>query len=136
MERLFVDTSAWFAHVNRSDPDHASVRDVLRRFEGRLVTTNFVFDEIVTLIAARSGHAPAATVGRLLLDGKVADLVRVTATDEREAWTLFVDRPDKSYSYTDCTSFTVMRRLGVHRAATLDEDFAREGFDTVPANVK
>gem|GEM_PF-6582840 len=26
MERLFVDTSAWFAYVNKSDPDHEKVR--------------------------------------------------------------------------------------------------------------
>ena len=28
MERLFVDTSAWFAYANRKDPDHAAVREV------------------------------------------------------------------------------------------------------------
>lgn len=132
MERLFVDTSAWFAHVNRSDPDHAAVRDTLRRFDGRLVTSNFVFDEIVTLLAARSGHAAAATVGGLLLDPRVVDLLRITSADERESWRLFLDRPDKGYSYTDCTSFVTMRRLGIESAAALDDDFAREGFRVVP----
>ena len=29
MERLFVDTGAWYAFFNRADPDHASVAEVL-----------------------------------------------------------------------------------------------------------
>ena len=62
----------------------------------------------------------------------MVDLVRVTADDERDAWGLFEARPDKQYSYTDCTSFALMRRLGVDTAIALDDDFAREGFATLP----
>ena len=49
MERLFVDSSVWLAHVNRRDRHHARALPLLRSFEGRLVTSNFVFDETVTL---------------------------------------------------------------------------------------
>jgi predicted nucleic acid-binding protein len=49
MERAFVDTSAWFAYANRLDPDHTRIHTVLPTFQGRLVTSNFVFDETVTL---------------------------------------------------------------------------------------
>lgn len=132
MQRLFVDASAWLALVNRADADHDRVRSVLRSFEGRLVTSNFVFDETVTLCRYRLGHAVAATVGDTLLDPDTVDLVRVTSADERTAWELFIDRPDKTYSYTDCTSFVLMRRLGVEQVAALDEDFRREGFDVRP----
>ena len=38
----------------------------------------------------------------------------------------------KTYSYTDCTSFVVMRRLGLHTAIALDADFQREGFALLP----
>ena len=91
-----------------------------------------MFDETITLIAMRSGHTAAAKVGATLLDARVVDLIRITAADERQAWKLFLDRPDKTYSYTDCTSFVLMRRLGIGSAAALDEDFAREGFRAVP----
>ena len=49
MERAFVDTSAWFAYANREDPDHQRIRNVLQTFQGRLLTSNFIFDETVTL---------------------------------------------------------------------------------------
>ena len=132
MERLFVDTSAWLAFANRKDRDHGRVRDALKRFDGRLVTSNFVFDETVTLCHARLGHGTALLVGGLLRDSDVAELVRVGSHDEREAWRLFQDRPDKGYSFTDCTSFALMQRLEIIRAATLDADFSREGFQAMP----
>jgi hypothetical protein len=60
------------------------------------------------------------------------DLVRVTPNDEQAAWRLFLDRPDKDYSFTDCTSFVLVRRLGLRRVVATDADFQREGFDVVP----
>jgi predicted nucleic acid-binding protein len=132
VERLFVDTGAWFAFGNRRDPDHHRVRRALREFDGRLVTSNFVLDETVTLCRYRRGHSDAATVGRILQSGDVVDLIRVTADDERQAWALFLERSDQSYSYTDCTSFSLLRRLGIERVAALDDDFRSEGFTVLP----
>jgi hypothetical protein len=132
MERAFVDTSAWFAYANRHDPDHPRIRTVLRTFQGQLVTSNFIFDETVTLCLYRLGHSVAATVGAVLLDPTVVDLLRLTPDDEQRAWALFLARPDKTYSYTDCTSFVLMRRLRLQRAIALDADFQREGFILLP----
>lgn len=131
MERLFVDTGAWYAFVNRRDPDHLRVVEALEAFAGRLLTTNFVFDETVTLCLKRLGHGVAERVGRTLLDPRIVDAVRISAEDERAAWELFLGRPDKSYSFTDCTSFALLRRLRLERVAALDEDFQREGFVSV-----
>ena len=132
MERALVDTSAWFAYANRHDPDHARIRQVLQKFQGRLVTSNFIFDETVTLCLYRLGHHVAATVGDVLLDPTVVDLLRLTPDDEQRAWALFLARSDKTYSYTDCTSFVLMRRLRLQRAIALDVDFQREGFVLLP----
>lgn len=45
---------------------------------------------------------------------------------------LFEQRPDKSYSFTDCTSFVVMRREKIERAVALDVHFSQEGFSVLP----
>ena len=132
MQRLFVDTSAWFAFTNRADPDHKLVAALLNAFKGRLVTSNFVFDETVTLCLYRLGHAAAGRVGQVLRDGSQVDLVRVAPEDETSAWQLFRERRDKQYSFTDCTSFALMRRLDLKTAAALDDDFAGEGFEQLP----
>lgn len=61
MKRALVDTSSWYAFLRADDPDHPAVRGSLERWKGRLVTTNFIFDELVTLVRA-------PTAGRLLYD--------------------------------------------------------------------
>jgi hypothetical protein len=132
MERLFVDTSAWFAYANKEDPDHAAVRKVFREFEGRLSTSNFVFDETVSLCLYRLGHDPALKVGSVLLDSDTVDMIRVTSEDEQAAWKLFRSRQDKRYSFTDCTSFRLLPRLGITTVLALDSDFRTEGFHVLP----
>lgn len=131
-QRLFVDTSAWFAYANRDDPDHKRVRTSLDNPQVRLITSNFVFDETVTLCASRLGHAAAKTIGTGLQDGESLDLVHVSVEDERAAWELFLDRSDKDYSFTDCTSFVLMRRLRLSTAVAIDDDFTQEGFAVLP----
>jgi predicted nucleic acid-binding protein len=132
IESLFVDTSAWFAYVNRSDAEHGKVRRQLDGYVGRIVTTDFVFDETVTLCARRLGHAVAVRIGEAMLDGTLVDLVRTSHDDATRAWGLFRERPDQRYSFTDCVSFVVMRRLRVATAVALDDDFRNEGFEVLP----
>lgn len=136
MERVFVDTSAWFVFANRGDEGHARVAAELRRFEGRLVTSSFIFDETVTLCRYRYGHRIASGIGEALLSPAVTEMVWVTEADERAAWPLFVSRPDKRYSFTDCTSFVLMRKLGIKTAISLDDDFRQEGYETLPAQTR
>lgn len=132
MERLFVDTSAWFAYANRKDPEHAVVRDFFSGFRGRLITSNFVFDETISLCLYRLGHKAAQRVGSVLQAMETVDLIRVTPEDEQAAWALCCKRSDQRYSFTDCTSFELMRRLRIAGALALDDDFRAEGFQVVP----
>lgn len=125
----FIDTSALFALVNAKDPDHEKVDRFVKRFQGKLVITNYIFDEIVTLALSRLGHESAVTIGNLLQKSPHIDEVWVTPSDEKQAWSLFASRTDKFYSFTDCTSFTVMRRLKLRRCLSLDRHFKQEGFE-------
>lgn len=131
MNRLFVDTSAWAAQVNRRDEGHVRVRDFLRGYKGRLVTTNFVFDETITLCNARMNHRAALLIGEALRDPDAVDLVRIEPEDEDAAWELFGARDGRQLSFTDCTSFVLLRRLGIPDVLSLDEDFRTEGFTDV-----
>lgn len=127
-ETLFVDTSAIYAYVNRKDPDHEMVKNRLASFRGRLVITNYIFDEVITLVSARLGHGTALKVGNILLNSPQFERVWVTPGDEREAWLLFSARRDKGYSFTDCVSFVIMRRLKMGNCLALDIHFRQEGY--------
>lgn len=131
-ERFFVDTSGWYAFLNGRDPAHERVRRFLATEIKRLATTNYVFDELITLVQARVGHAKAVVIGDYLRRARGVEWVRVGEKDEAVAWKLFSARGGRGYSFTDCTSFAVMRELGMHRAVALDKHFVREGFEVVP----
>ena len=128
VERVFVDTSAIYAYINAKDPDHDRIKGFLNSFEGQLLTSNFVFDEIITLVLARMGHGQAVLTGQVLLNPNIFTMIRVGLSDERSAWELFVNRQDKTYSFTDCTSFVIMRKMDITKFLALDPHFQQEGF--------
>ena len=68
MKRLFVDTGAWYALIDRNDPDHKNAADFFRSNKTPLITTNFIFDETVTLLRSRLGWGIAADFGKKLKD--------------------------------------------------------------------
>ncbi|MGH8624930.1 MAG: type II toxin-antitoxin system VapC family toxin, partial [Gammaproteobacteria bacterium] len=63
MRRVFVDTGAWYALIDRADPDHGDVTTQFKAYRGRLVTSNFVFDETLTLLRYRLGWQSAHAFG-------------------------------------------------------------------------
>lgn len=130
-EFVFLDTSAIYALINKKDPSHKKVEDFLKNFTGSLFVTNYVFDEIITLIRARLGHEKAVFVGNILLKSPQIEKIWVTPDDEKKAWELFVSRSDKSYSFTDCTSFVVIKRIKIKNCLTLDSHFRQEGFEEI-----
>ena len=49
---IFVDTSAWFAAIVPSDPNHPHATSWLAQSSEPLLTTDYVIDEILTLLRA------------------------------------------------------------------------------------
>lgn len=54
----------------------------------------------------------------------IAAIEAVGPADLEAAWEIGVSWRDQDFSIVDRTSFAVMRRLGIERVASLDEDFA------------
>ena len=119
---LFVDTSAWYAAADAGDRGNARARMALGSGE-RLVTSDHVLVETWLLLRHRLGRAVADRFWSGLRLG-VATVELVGDADLEAAWTIGEAFPDQDFSLVDRTSFAVMQRLGVHRVATLDDDFA------------
>lgn len=129
---IFVDTSGWYALVDASDPDHDRARDWFTKNRLPLITTDYIFDETLTLIRTSLGHGKAVKFAEKLLASRLAQLISVTEEDKERAWEIFQKYDDKVLSFTDCTSFAVMERLGLDTAFTVDHDFKALGYITVP----
>jgi len=50
---IFADTGAWFAAFVPNDPDHETASDWLAQNTEVLVTTDYVLDELLTLLKRR-----------------------------------------------------------------------------------
>lgn len=135
---LFVDTSVWYAAADAGDRSNEAARGVLGAGEA-LVTTDHVLIETWVLLDRRL-HRGAAERFWEGLRGGVAAIEPVGAADLELAWGIVREYPDQGFSIVDRTSFAVMQRLGIERAATLDADFAvyrfgpgkRRAFVVVP----
>jgi predicted nucleic acid-binding protein len=129
---IFADTSALLAAYNPRDKYYREAREFFHS-EHRFVTTNFIIDETITLVLSRVGHRLAVELGDNLWNGNLAGTIYVTEADQRLAWDLFKRYDDKKFSFTDCTSFAVMLRLGLKEVFTFDDDFGQSGlFTRVP----
>ena len=119
---LFVDTSMWYAAADSSDASNALAKRILSGGEP-LVTSDHVLIETWTLIRHRLGRPASERFWRALRDG-VATIDTVGAADLESAWQIGLAWRDQDFSIVDRTSFAVMCRLGIERAASLDDHFA------------
>jgi predicted nucleic acid-binding protein len=119
---LFVDTSAWYAAADRGDAHNARARAVLGAGES-LITTDHILLETWILLRHRLSRAAAERYWDGIRGGAAA-LESVTTVDLEAAWAVGLAFPDQDFSIVDRTSFAVMQRLGVYRAASFDDHFA------------
>ena len=128
----FVDTSALYALIDRKDAHHAVMGERVTRLLGsgrRLVTTDYVVCETVNLANARAGHHVGTRILELI-ERSTALRVEWIGSLRFEATKIFYRRhSDHRYSFTDCTSFVVMRELRISDVLTTDEHFTEAGFE-------
>jgi len=128
---MFVDTGAWYASFVKEDPAHETCRRLLSVATTKLVTTDFVLDELLTLLTVRGHRDVARQIGPKILDEEITDLHWITPQNVAAAWEVFTRFDDKLWSFTDCTSYAVMRQLKIDDAFALDEHFRQFGLVNV-----
>ena len=132
---LFVDTSAYYTLMDRSDTHHKIGIQFFALIEKeglRPITSNFVLAEAHALIInnPRLGY----WVARLFLEkinSSEKKPERISEADEKRAFQIIKTYDDKAFTYVDATSFALMERLCVRKAYTFDQHFAQYGFEIV-----
>lgn len=127
MAQVLVDTSAVYALVDRDDAYHKRALTILRTLPRRGLTpllTNFIVAECHALMLSRLGDQAA----RDWLLKQVWTIEPVDLRDEQRAREIIRRYTDKTFSYTDATSFAVMERLGIGQAFAFDPHFQQYGL--------
>ena len=106
--------------------------EVTRGAFGAIVTTSFVLDEAATFVRMETDAGSAARLLRSILASAAITTVWIDPGHFASALDLFQSHRDKHWSFTDCTSFVVMRDLGIETAFSFDRNFQEAGFQRLP----
>ncbi len=133
---IFVDTGAWYALEVEDDTNHKRASQFLnevrsRRF-GSLLTTDYVLDETVTLLWLRKGSITALAFLDKVNRSKSIHIVWIDAPIFWKTVDFMQERKDKHWSFTDFTSFLIMKQMNATNAFGFDENFQQAGFMLLP----
>lgn len=132
IENVFIDTSAFYALMDRSDRYHEKAKKLwafLLDKNSSFKTTNYIIIETLALIQSRLGFEAAR-----LYSGDILGLVDILWVNEPRhnlAFELWLSLGRKKLSLVDCVSFIIMRHYGLENVFGFDRHFNEQGFNLV-----
>ncbi len=138
MSQIFVDAGPLYALNSLHDQHHYRSQALLNSIKKQrleMVTTDYVIDEALTLlITSRKGgyHFSLNLMKHLFGKSKDGSTIKIEWISQ-DRFRLAADvfrryNRDKTLSFTDCTSFVVMKELKIKTVFTFDDHFEQMGF--------
>ncbi len=128
MNALLADTSFFVAYLNPRDEDHARAVQWMTASPVRIVTSEWVLAELGNYLAEGSNRRLLGPLVRALSTEERVEIVPADHSSFLGAFSLYSRRRDKSWSFTDCTSFCRMKARQITDALTTDRHFEQAGF--------
>jgi len=134
MRQIFVDTGAWDAIADKGDANHNAALLFRDEIAGKvcLVTTNYVLDELYTLLLINIGFQKTVEYKKridILIKENILENIWINRQIAEQAWKIFQQfNKDKQWSFTDCTSYAVMKNLGIAEVFAFDHHFEQMKF--------
>jgi len=141
--KVFVDTSFWVASFNSQDENHFAAQQWLKQLKKNpviLVTSDYIIVETLNFLVSSSKMTTSGlnlSYRKTLAEGfynswfkhcsPYRELIRVDIDIWEKATQMYFQYRDKEFSFTDCTSFSIMEKLGIFQAATFDHHFSQAG---------
>ena len=124
---VFIDTGAFMAYRNEKDAYHGEavnlLRRALKREFGTIFTTDYVYDETMTLVMVRTGNKNVAKdISDVMLSPRI-EMMLIDDTVLNKARELFFRLFDKRISFTDATTMAVMQQEHIGKIITFDSHF-------------
>lgn len=129
---VFVDTGVFYAHhdtdASRHDIGMAALNTVLASPEyGHVLTSEYVYDEVVTLTYKRTGDITAGTeVGRRIRGVSYPDAIEILYSSRQmfaDAVSVSEEYADHGLSFTDAMTVALIDHHDVDTVLSFDDDF-------------
>lgn len=120
---IFLDSSVIIAYKIKDDINHTKAVGIIKRIDeyGRIVVSEYVFAEVVTVLSMKESLKVAVDVGEGLKNAKEVEILKLEKLFE-ETWEIFREK-GKYLSFVNCSSIAVMKNIGIKKIATFDRDF-------------
>jgi predicted nucleic acid-binding protein len=128
MKAVFADSYYYLAFVNERDAGYEAAIEYSRTYVGRSVTTEWVLMEVADALSDPWQRPIFLELMNRLRSEPGVLIVAASHDLFDRGIALFSERPDKSWSLTDCISFVVMQDHGLTEALTADHHFEQAGF--------
>jgi len=128
MTPILADSGYYVALLLQSDQAHGRAMEVTQQLESPIITTAWILTEVANTFSAPRFRSAFVSLSD---DLQANPNVRVIAAEQKlfeQGIELYRNRPDKSWSLTDCVSFVVMQYEGITEALTGDHHFEQAGF--------
>ncbi|MDZ7850695.1 MAG: type II toxin-antitoxin system VapC family toxin [Halodesulfurarchaeum sp.] len=141
---VFVDTGVLYADHDSSAAKHDTAVSALESvYSGRFgqpITSDYVYDEALTLTLHRTGDFEAARkLGRRILgDGQFPSVYSLEFVNEsvfQDTNALFDTYDDQGLSFTDASTIALVERNDIDVVLSFDDDFDGLVERIVPENV-
>jgi len=125
---VFIDTNIFVAARNKRDINHKRAVDLLKKAlkgeYGHMYTSDYVFDEAVTVALVRTGRPDIAIdIGRFILSSRKLRILYVDKTVFMDSWKIFMKYSKRGLSFTDAVSVSLMKRYGIDYIMSFDTHF-------------
>src|SRR2546426_9306152 len=112
MSAVFADTFYFLGLVNRADRAHSRCLAFSGQYRGEVVTTAGILVEVADALAAPVHRLKAGKFIQTLQSKAQVRIIPFSPSLFQRGLQMYVERPDKNWSLTDCISFVVMADEG------------------------
>ena len=128
MNELFADSFYFIARLGPDDRWHKVATAFPLTRDTIIVTTEWILVEIADAFSKPGSRAQSGNLIQRLRGAASITIVPANPVHLSAGLDLYISRPDKDWSLTDCISFIIMRERGLKEALTGDHHFEQAGF--------
>ena len=130
---IFIDTAAFLAVLNANDRFHPSASQIWKEIlstDSALFSSNYVILETTALLQHRFGIEAVR-----MFESDILPIIEIVWVDEAihmQGMSALLVANRRNLSLVDCTSFEIMRHIGLDITFSFDPHFSEQGFKVIP----
>ena len=121
---IFIDSGIFIGYFIVQDKYHSvSVSYLDKIFNEDLVTSSDIVTETINWLTRKSHTKLIQDIGNILIEEEIARIIAIDYEDRLEALEILKKYSDQKLSFTDATSFAVIKRFDIKKVFSLDKHF-------------